>query len=223
MGRLSVAKKSEFKGLDSFLFKIEGWTIGFVSRIYTVRDITTAWFDIKNRRTLFTDIRISENNYKKHKTITFDHKNNEVEYKIDNRPSENYKIVKGAFGPISALYVFRYIKKKRIIGEKISIPLFDDRKMYNLTVTITGKERLILPIGEVNTVKTVVDLKTEGVFRRKGKMTVWFSDDKTFAPVQINTELPIGSMFATLREFAGASLDALTPDENLTEKTIEPK
>jgi hypothetical protein len=41
-------------------------------------------------------------------------------------------------------------------------------------------------------------LKFEGIFQRKGRMIVWITDDPERIPVQMQSEIIIGSFFATL-------------------------
>ncbi len=192
-----------------FRFEISGRTTGFIGSIYKVADRTVAWFDKSESLAEKCEITIRENKYRKKKSITFDREENMATYVIDEREPEFYKITESAQGPVSALYLFRMMKAQLLEGKRAFVPLFDDRKMYDLNITVLGKERLNLPFGAVDTIKTVADLKTEGVFRRKGEMTVWFSDDATFAPVQMRSKIMIGSIYATLREYRGADINVI--------------
>jgi len=49
-------------------------------------------------------------------------------------------------------------------------------------------------------------LKTEGVFRRKGKLTIWLVDNYSLLPIRIKTKILIGSFVANLKEYDGIEL-----------------
>ncbi len=205
-GILKVSSKNNLPSDPVYKIEIIGRTVGFIGSIYKAKDHTSAWFDAVNMLSKKVIIKIAENDYRKTKIISFDRTKNIAIYKVNEGSAEEFKVAPRAQGPVSALYIFRAHKDRIKRGEDVSIILFDDRQQYKLAIKNLGKERIHLPIGTIDTIKTVADLKTEGVFRRKGKMTVWFSDDDAFAPVQMATKVIIGSVYSSLREFEGADI-----------------
>lgn len=205
-GILKVSSKNNLATDPVYKIEIIGRTVGFIGSIYKARDHTSAWFDSVKMLSKKVIIKIAENSYRKIKTITFDRTKNIAFYKVNEKPAEEFDVDPRAQGPVSALYLFRAHKERIKRGEDVSIILFDDRQQYKLAIKNLGRERIHLPVGTIDTIKTVADLKTEGVFRRKGKMTVWFSDDDAFAPVQMATRVIIGSVYSSLRKFEGADI-----------------
>ncbi len=206
-GSLAVTDERKAENGDP-LYQIEltGKTVGFVDSLYNVHDVTRALFDVTRRLSVSSLITIRENDYHKVKSIRFDRERSVVVYKVDDDPEEEFEVGPNTQGPISALYVVRTMRDRMKPGAKITVPLFDDREKYELVVHVLRKETLDLPFGMVPTLVIQADLKTEALFRHKGKMTVWFSDDEVMAPVQLRTEVFIGGIYATVREFSGASI-----------------
>ncbi|MFA9462132.1 DUF3108 domain-containing protein [Thiohalorhabdus methylotrophus] len=98
---------------------------------------------------------------------------------------------------LTALYATR--RRALEDGQKIRIPVFDDEQSYDLVVDVVGRERLDTVFGEdTPTVKVRPRLKTDGVFSRKGKLWVWFTDDRRHIPVRMESEIAIGSVTARL-------------------------
>ncbi|MBF0171169.1 MAG: DUF3108 domain-containing protein, partial [Nitrospinae bacterium] len=177
-GVLAVTgQTADATGAPLYQLEITGRTVGFVGSLYPVLDVTRSLFDVKRRRDLSCVITISENDYRKVKSIRFDRERNVAVYKVDNDPEEEFEVGPDTQGPVSALYVIRAMRDQMKPGAKVSVSLFDDRERYELEVQILRRETLDLPFGMTPTIVAQADLKTEGVFRRKGKMTVWFSDD----------------------------------------------
>ncbi|HKJ89286.1 MAG TPA: DUF3108 domain-containing protein, partial [Gammaproteobacteria bacterium] len=62
-----------------------------------------------------------------------------------------------------------------------------------------GRERIDTVLGkDTPTVKVRPRLKTDGVFSRKGKLWVWFTDDERHIPVRMRSKIAIGSVTARL-------------------------
>lgn len=205
-----VGETTDDAGGRLYEIELTGKTVGFVGSLYPVHDVTTALFDVDKRRSVSCLIKINENDYRKTKSIRFDREQNVALYQVDDDPVEEFEIEPDTQGPVSALYVIRAMRDRMKPGAKVAVPLFDERKKYELQIEVLRKELLDLPFGMTPTIVAQADLKTEGVFRRKGKMTVWFSDDDVMAPVQMRTKVLIGSIYSTMKSFSGAEI-AHTP------------
>jgi hypothetical protein len=69
-------------------------------------------------------------------------------------------------------------------------------------VSILRKEKVkVSGIGEVATVVVKPDLKSEGLFHRKGDIFIWLTDDEKRVPVKVETKVPIGKVVAELKNF----------------------
>jgi hypothetical protein len=104
---------------------------------------------------------------------------------------------------LSALFVTR----SRGVSEQepLRLPVFDNGKSYVLEVRFRGRERLDLPEPLGRKVPTIVvePLLAEGtgLFVKKGRVTVWLTDDERRVPVRMRSKVAIGSVSADLESY----------------------
>jgi len=206
-GILEVTEKIDYKGRAVFVIEVVGRSIGFVRKLYRVEDHTFSLFDIGNLCSQRMEVKIAEGGYKKIKTIEFDHVRRIATYKVDDDDPEEFEIVPGSLDSFSALYALRAMRGKLRVGESIYIPIFEDRKKYDLEIKVLRKERIRLSQGMVDTLVIKPLLKTEGVFQRRGKMTLWLSDNKSLIPVKVQSKIMIGSFIAKIRDYKGVDIN----------------
>ncbi|MEK7647375.1 MAG: DUF3108 domain-containing protein [Patescibacteria group bacterium] len=178
---------------------------GLARALYPVEDTSLSYFDIDNLRSYGADIHITENNYKKHTEITFDHKRGIAIYKVDGGEPQEYPIAPNTNDAFSAIYAFRVLRNQAKIGESVSLPVFDDRKQHDLIIKTIRKEKIMLKNRSVDTLMTTFFLESGGLFQVKGDMTIWFSDDAAFAPIKIKASAPIGEFTMLLKEWSGVN------------------
>jgi len=84
-------------------------------------------------------------------------------------------------------------------------PEIDD----DIEIKVLRKERIELPMGMVDTIVVEPLLKSEGVFRSRGTMNIWFTDDENLIPVMMRSKIFIGSIYASLREHEGCEINVI--------------
>lgn len=184
-------------------------SVGWVRSLYRVDDNSISFFNTTALRSGGVDIRISEGSYTKRKRIEFDHGRGVAIYRVDDEEPKEYPIDPGTLDAFSVMYAYRAARDRVRVGEELSFPVFDDRKKYALRIHALRRERLLVKGGYVDTVVVEPSLMSEGIFQRRGKMTIWFSDDKAFAPVMMRSKIILGSFWATLREWSGAEINVV--------------
>ena len=89
--------------------------------------------------------------------------------------------------------------------EPLRLSVFDNGKSYVLEVRLVGRERLDLPEPLGRKVPTVVvePLLAEGsgLFAKKGRLTIWLTDDERRVPVRLRSKVAIGSVSADLESY----------------------
>jgi len=206
-GVLSVGGEIDYKGHAVYLLKSEARSVGFVRKLYKVDDHTKSFFDLNKLVSHRVEINISEGNYRKRKVIEFDQERGEASYFINDKEPEIFKIDPKSQDSFSSLYAIRALGAKLTIGNPLFIPVFEDRKKYTLKVNVVRRERLSLPQGMIDTVVLEPQLKTEGIFSRKGKMTLWLTDDEALTPVVVSSKVLIGAFYATLKDYQGVKIN----------------
>lgn len=214
-GVLSVAGETDYKGHKVYIIKSEARSIGFVDKLYRVDDQTKSFFDIDKLVSHRVEINISEGGYRKKKVIEFDQERGVAYYAINDKEPEMFEIDPKSQDSFSSLYAIRAMGGNFIVGKPLLIPVFEDRKKYTLKVNIVRRERIKLAQGMVDTVVLEPQLQTEGIFLRKGKMTLWLTDDKSLTPVVVRSKVMIGSFYATLRDYEGVEINFI-PHEKKT-------
>lgn len=217
-GLLEVVSSGERAGRPVYTLHIVGRSTGWVRDLYRVEDHTFSFFDTGLLASRRVEISIEENAYRKKKVIEFDQENATASYRVDNDPPESFAIDRGSQDSFSALYRLRTLRGQMQVGRTLTIPIFEDRTRYTLEVLVARRERLNLPQGMVDTIVVEPRLKTEGIFRRRGTMTIWLSDDERLIPVQMKSRVILGSFYATIREWQGVNLTLIPYPEKAAGK-----
>jgi hypothetical protein len=169
----------------------------FISTFYTVEDYAESLI-IKGRATHFR-IKQREGRYRSDKEIIFDVSKKRITYFDYLKSKKKEHIFDGViWDVISGFYYLRV--QPLTIGKVIYINVFDSNKFLKAEVSILRKERIkVSGRGEVDTVVIKPDLKSEGLFHKKGDVFIWLTDDEKRIPVKVETKVPIGKVVAELK------------------------
>jgi hypothetical protein len=168
-----------------------------ISTFYTVEDFAESLI-IKGRAAHFR-IKQREGRYKSDKETIFDVSNRKITYFDYLKGKKDEHSIEGiVWDVISGFYHLR--SQPFIIGKVIYIDVFDSNKLLKTEVSVLRRERLsVSGRGEVNTVVVKPDLKSEGLFHKKGDVFIWLTDDEDRIPVRVETKVPIGRVVAELK------------------------
>jgi hypothetical protein len=75
-------------------------------------------------------------------------------------------------------------------GRSIEIPVSDGKKAVNAKVEAQERETVKLDSGAYKTIRYEAFVFNNVLFRRKGRLFVWITDDDRRLPVQIRVRLP---------------------------------
>jgi hypothetical protein len=101
---------------------------------------------------------------------------------------------------LSSLYAMRNMEF--MVGESKTFKVFDNKKNYELEVDVLAREEVEVGAGRFMTVKVQPKLKFEGIFRRKGSLFVWMTDDEHHIPVLMKSQVSVGSIVAELVRYS---------------------
>lgn len=87
------------------------------------------------------------------------------------------------------------------VGKDHEITAYADGKVYPMKVIVHKKEKIEVPAGKFTCFKVEPVLKSEGIFRQKGKLTVWLTDDEYKMPVKMESKIAIGSIATKLEKY----------------------
>lgn len=107
---------------------------------------------------------------------------------------------------IDILGSFYYVRTQKLrTGEPIYMKNHDNKKIYDLKVIVQKRERIKVKAGEFNCVVVQPRLKGDAIFKQKGKLWVWLTDDEFKIPVQMKSKAFIGSVTTELVKIEGVN------------------
>ncbi|MCX7913158.1 MAG: DUF3108 domain-containing protein [Thermodesulfovibrionales bacterium] len=171
----------------------------FISNLYRVEDFAQSV--IFQGKPVNFKIKQHEGRYRSNKETVFDIENGKITYfnhlkgeRYDHQIPNNQPL----WDIISGFYYLRTFKLK--VGTSVFINIFDSNKFYNAEVKIIGKEKLkITENWESETLIIKPILLTEGLFKRRGDIKIWLTDDEYKIPVKVETSISIGKVIAKIR------------------------
>jgi hypothetical protein len=142
-------------------------------------------------------IKIREGRHRRDKEVVFDRIADKAIYRdyLKNEKKE-FDVPSSVFDPLSSFYHLRTLEL--VVGKPVYLTVFDSKKVWNIEVQVLRRERITLPSGTFDTVVIKPDMKSEGIFYRKGEIFIWLTDDAKHIPVKLQTKVAVGSITAVL-------------------------
>ena len=175
---------------------------GMVTRLYRVNDVYRA---LTNNQFCGIHATLDAQEGKRHRfsSLSFDGSKKKVAYEerdlVKNKATQKtidiapctHEIV----GALSALRMMRVD-----LGKTIMLPVTDGKKMVMARVEAQQKETIEIDKQKFQTIRYEAFLFDNVLYRRKGRLWVWMTDDASRLPVQIRVRLgfPIGNITLTL-------------------------
>lgn len=169
----------------------------FVSAFFPVRDVVESLMDTRELVSMRFEKRLREGEFRSHDLVILDHDRHVAIYPRDTDdrlvPLSLY-----AQDILSSLYYVRMAELT--VGKPVYIENHADKKNYPLEIRVLRKERVDVPAGKFDCIVVEPQMRTSGLFRHKGSLTVWLTDDDRHVPVLMKSRVVIGSISVTLAE-----------------------
>lgn len=178
---------------------------GLVSKLFKVNDDYRVLFDsgycVSN-----IHLAAQEGSRRRDTTVTFNRQTKKSHYLEKDLVKNNIVLEKELDTPecvqdiVSALLRLR--AQKLALGQSVSFPMSDGKKMVSGKIDAQEKERVKTPAGEYQTTRYEAHLFNDVLFRRKARLYVWLTDDDRKLPVQIRVRLgfPVGTITLQLEK-----------------------
>ncbi len=170
-------------------------------------DFFSAFFHVRDRVETFMDVdwllprrfekHLNEGDYHNSAVVEFDQRNHLAIYD-DERV---FEMLPGSHDVLSAFYLTR--TRDLRVGESFDLESHVDRKNYPIRVLVHRRERIKVPVGEFDCIVVEPVMRSTGLFKHKGSLTIWLTDDHRRIPVQVKSELPIGAISIVLVDVQG--------------------
>ncbi len=195
VGRASLEAANN-KGGITIISKVDSAPV--ISAFYKVEDYAKS--EIANEKPVSFLIKQHEGRYRSNKETIFDYKNNKITYfnHLKGEKTEHNAVNKLSWDVISGFYFLRSFSFE--VGKTVYISIFDSNKFYNAEIKVIGKEKIsILGNREVNTIIIKPVLQSDGLFKKKGDILIWLTDDEHRIPVRVETSISIGNITARIK------------------------
>jgi len=168
-------------------------SVGLVSRLYKVDDRYTSVLDeqLCVRNSLF---QVQEGGKRRETKVTFDGERGKASYLehdlVKQKVADSHEIDIPAcvHDVVGGLYRLRRLRPE--LGKSVELPLSDGKKSIQGRVEAQRRETVKTPAGSFQTVRYEAYLFSGVLYRRKGRLYVWLTDDERRLPVQIRIRLP---------------------------------
>ncbi|MCX5800438.1 MAG: DUF3108 domain-containing protein [Candidatus Eisenbacteria bacterium] len=189
---MQVESVEEIEGRRCYHLVSKAESSGLFSMFYRVRDRIDSYLDKESFVTRRFSKNISEGNYRTAFTVNFDHARRIATYS-DGTEMEFLACAQ------DILSAFFYVRTLNLgVGDSVQVPCHSDKKNYPLEVMVYRKETVDTPIGKFDCVVVEPILKSSGLFRQKGRLTIWLTDDEYKIPVLMKSKVAVGSISAIL-------------------------
>ncbi len=176
--------------------------------VYKVRDFYRTYVDEQGLFPWRFEQHIKEGNYQRDFEAIFDQQNLKAKtYTGEKDPKKfegEFDIPLYVQDAMSAFYyarTFDFNKMKE--GDITMVQNFYKDQTYPLQVKYLGKETIEVPAGEFRCVKVEPLVQAGGLFKSEGSIVIWMTDDDRKMPVQVKTQVLIGSIDAVLSSYSG--------------------
>jgi hypothetical protein len=164
------------------------------SRFFKVRDRFESYMDTVSLVSLYYEKHLREGKYKKDEQVKFDQKAHQAIYKDRTIP-----IPPRTQDVLSALYYVRTLPLE--IGQSFAVANHTNGKNYPLLIKVLKKEKVTVEAGTFNCIVVEPLLRSAGLFKHQGRLTVWLTDDKYRIPVLMQSKVVVGAISAVLKSY----------------------
>jgi len=188
---------------------------GFASMLYALNDEFRSRFDADTLCSYGISKRVVEGRRRKQTEITFDTSRQLAVLDERNlaKPSEPPKHEEESIPPcvedvVSAFYFLR--SQPMRVGDRIKLPVNDGSKTTEVTAEVQAREQIVTPLGQRYAFR-VEPTVFGSLYKRKGRMLIWLSDDEQRLPLRIKAIISVGTITGTLKSASGTSSIGAAP------------
>ena len=186
----------EVNGHSCYLVEAGARSNKTLDLFYPVRDKFYSYID---RKDLFSRKFIKhqkEGRQERYRELLYDQEAHKVH---DLVKGETKDCVPDAQDELSIFYYFRSIDLE--VGEGVLLEGFVDKQGNPLKVAVYRKEWVDVPAGRFYCMVVEPFIRSGGLFKHKGSLQIWLTDDRHRMPVKISSELDFGKIVVLLESY----------------------
>jgi len=209
---MKVMAKIDSSGRKLYHIQTTARSLSSFDWIYKVDDVVNSFVDFRGFYPLRFEKKLREGSYKADLFVDYFHQDSlaRVEFiRIDkNRKPKIYTVRIPPFVQ-DILSAFYFIRTQDLeVGQPIFLSNHEKDKVYDLEVRILKRETVKVSAGKFRCLEVEPMLQgDEALFKQKGKMTIWLTDDERKIPVLMKTKIIVGSITTELIDIKGVTKD----------------
>ena len=199
---MQVSEATTMDGRPAIRVHASARSTGLVAALYRVEDFFDSDFHPATHCSYGLHKRIHEGRRQRDTRIRFDTARNLslLEERDPSNPEQPAKHDSNPIEPctqdvVSAIYFLRQMPLE--VGRTFEFPINDGGKTYRVYVEVQAREDVKTGLGMIPAYRIEAKI-FEGLFRRKGRLFVWYSDDSRRLPIQMRAKIAWGTLTGTL-------------------------
>jgi len=191
---LEVPEVKDWKGHSVFTLVARAESNKFFSSVYKVRNRIESYWDTAGHYSVRYAENRREGKYRTQSEILFDYDKQQAQY----ADGQAFPIPPEVQDALSSFYFTRF--QALPLGGSVIFDYHASRKSQPLEVKVLGRERVETPAGTFDCVVIEPLLKAGGIFKNKGRLVIWLTDDERRMPVMMKSKVMIGSISVLLMD-----------------------
>jgi hypothetical protein len=203
---MSIPETSLINNFECFHITTEAKSNSFFSAFYTVKDQVHSFLDRHGLYSWRFEKHIREGKYRSDQLVEYNHLARtaitiRTNLKTKKVQRDTLRIPPCVQDVLSTFYYIRTIPLE--VGKSIFIDNQSDRKLYPLEIKVHKKEKISVKAGTFNCIIVEPMLRTDAIFKQRGRLLIWLTDDNRRIPVQMKSKIIVGSITAELIAMKG--------------------
>ncbi len=210
---MQVLKEEWRDSIRVYRFKTSAKSASGFDWIYKVRDEVNSYVVPAGFYPLRFEKKLREGNYKADLFTDYFPRDSlarveEIRYhnsmRVRSRKKYEVAVPPHAQDVLSSFYYVRLLPL--IPGEPQYLVNHEKKKVYNLKVVIHKRETIEVEAGTFRCIVIEPMIEGEGLFKNKGSLKIWLTDDKRRIPVQMTSKILVGHITTELIKIEGVPL-----------------
>lgn len=165
------------------------------SKFFEVNDRVESYVDTLHLHSVRFEKHLREGKYNRDVWVVFDQERHTA--RIDGK--RDCDVLEHVQDVLSSLYYVRTLDLQ--VGKAVYVPNHDSGKNYPMQIQVHGRERVTVDAGTFDCLVLEPILLGEALFKQKGRLQVWVTDDALKMPVLMKSKVLVGDIAAVLTEF----------------------
>lgn len=211
---MEVMGESTLNGRSIYHIQTRAKSASGFDFVYKVEDVVDSYIDKEGLFSWKFQKRLREGGYKADLLVDYHPQDSLAEvsftrYKgrMEIFKQQNYQVKTPPF-VLDVLASLYYVRTQNLeVGRSLYITNHDNKNIYPLEVKVHLKETIETGAGKFRCLLIEPVLKGEGIFKQKGRLKVWLTDDRYKIPVQMTSEIVVGHITTELEKIEGIPSD----------------